>query len=234
MDELKFRRQAYEDPHNQDPEFVAQMQENAEYLAFVAELKGLDAKITHELKVDVPEDLADKLILRQQLQQHHKQRRQTGFLVAMAASIAFIVGISFSLLRLGPVDLAEHALAHVYHEGVALQVDQNVNFSQVNAQLASMNNLGNAKFTEQPGKVYYTSYCDFQGVKSLHLVLQAEKGKVTLFIVPIEKRMVLDNTFADGKYQGMGFEAGDAYILLVGEDQTDLSFVKDEIKNTFI
>ncbi|MFB2801303.1 DUF3379 domain-containing protein [Shewanella seohaensis] len=234
MDELKFRRQAYEDPHNQDPEFVAQMQENAEYQAFVAELKGLDAKITHALKVDVPEDLADKLILSQQLQQHHKQRRQTGFLVAMAASIAFIVGISFSLLRLGPVDLAEHALAHVYHEGVALQVDQNVNFSQVNAQLASMNNLGNAKFTEQPGKVYYTSYCDFQGVKSLHLVLQAEKGKVTLFIVPIEKRMVLDNTFADGKYQGMGFEAGDAYILLVGEDQTDLSFVKDEIKNTFI
>lgn len=234
MDELKFRRQAYEDPHNQDPEFVAQMQENAEYQAFVAELKGLDAKITHALKVDVPEDLADKLILRQQLQQHHKQRRQTGFLVAMAASIAFIVGISFSLLRLGPVDLAEHALAHVYHEGVALQVDQNVNFSQVNAQLASLKHLEHAKFTGQPGKVYDTSYCDFQGVKSLHLVLQAEKGKVTLFIVPIEKRMVLDNTFADGKYQGMGFEAGDAYILLVGEDQTDLSFVKDEIKNTFI
>lgn len=234
MDELKFRRQAYEDPHNQDPEFVAQMQESAENQAFVAELKRLDTKLINALKVDVPEDLADKLILRQQLQQHHKQRRQTGFLVAMAASIAFIVGISFSLLRLGPVDLAEHALAHVYHEGVALQVDQNVNFTQVNAQLASMNNLGNAKFTEQPGKVYYTSYCDFQGVKSLHLVLQAEKGKVTLFIVPIEKRMVLDNTFADGKYQGMGFEAGDAYILLVGEDKTDLSFVKDEIKNTFI
>ena len=234
MDELKFRRQAYEDPHNQDPEFVAQMQESAENQAFVAELKRLDTKLINALKVDVPEELADKLILRQQLQLHHKQRRQTGFLVAMAASIAFIVGISFSLLRLGPVDLAEHALAHVYHEGVALQVDQNVDFTQVNAQLASMNNLGNAKFTEQPGKVYYTSYCDFQGVKSLHLVLQAEKGKVTLFIVPIEKRMVLDNTFADGKYQGMGFEAGDAYILLVGEDKTDLSFVKDEIKNTFI
>ena len=234
MDGLKFRRQAYEDPHNQDPEFVAQMQESAENQAFVAELKSLDAKLTHALKVDVPEDLADKLILRQQLQHHHKQRRQTGFLVAMAASIAFIVGISFSLLRLGPVDLAEHALAHVYHEGVALQVDQNVNFSQVNAQLASLKNLSHTKFTEQPGKVYYTSYCDFQGVKSLHLVLQAEKGKVTLFIVPIEKRMVLDNTFADGKYQGVGFEASDAYILLVGEDKTDLSFVKDEIKNTFI
>ena len=67
MDELKFRRQAYEDPHNQDPDFVAQMQESAENQAFVAELKSLDAKLTHALKVDVPEDLADKLILRQQL-----------------------------------------------------------------------------------------------------------------------------------------------------------------------
>lgn len=144
MDELKFRRQAYEDPRNQDPEFLEQMQATPEHQALVSELKRLDAKLSHALKVAVPEDLADKLILRQQLQQHHKQRRQTGFLVAMAASVAFIVGISFSLLRLGPVDLAEHALAHVYHEGVALQVDQNVNFSQVNAQLAAMKNLEHA------------------------------------------------------------------------------------------
>ncbi|EGM69512.1 DUF3379 domain-containing protein [Shewanella sp. HN-41] len=234
MDELKFRRQAYEDPHNQDLEFLQQMQEKDEYQALVSELKNLDAKLMSALKVDVPEDLADKLILRQQLQQHHKQRRQTGFLVAMAASIAFVIGVSFSLLRLGPVDLAEHALAHVYHEDMALHLDQNVNFNQVNAQLASLKDLGHAKFIEQPGKVYYTSYCDFQGVKSLHIVLQGEQGKVTLFIVPLEKRMVLNQTFADAKYQGMGFETADAFILLVAEDQADLRFVKEEIKNTFI
>lgn len=234
MDELKFRRQAYEDPHNQDLEFLQQMQEKTEYQALVSELKNLDAKLTSALKVDVPEDLADKLILRQQLQQHHKQRRQTGFLVAMAASIAFVIGVSFSLLRLGPVDLAEHALAHVYHEDIALHLDQNVSFSQVNAQLTSLKNLGHAKFIEQPGKVYFTSYCDFQGVKSLHLVLQGEQGKVTLFIVPLEKRMVLNQTFADTKYQGMGFETADAFILLVAEDQADLRFVKEEIQNTFI
>jgi hypothetical protein len=46
--------------------------------------------------------------------------------------------------------------------------------------------------------------------------------------------MVLDKTFADGKYQGMGFETPDAFILLIGEDQADLSYIKDEIKNIFI
>ena len=234
MDELKFRRQAFEDPHNQDPEFLAQMRQKSEHRALVSELKGLDAKLMHALKIDVPEDLADKLILRQQLQQHHKQRRQTGFLVAMAASIAFVVGISFSLLRLGPVDLAAHALAHVYHEDIALHIDQNVNVNQLNAQLASVNNLGRVKFTQQPGKIYFTSYCDFQGVKSLHLVLQGQQGKVTLFIVPVEKRMVLEHTFSDSKYQGIGFETAEAFILLVAEDQADLRFVKEEIQNTFI
>ncbi|MCU7994583.1 DUF3379 domain-containing protein [Shewanella glacialipiscicola] len=234
MDELKFRRQAYENPNNQDADFLRQVDAKPENPAFVNELKNLDAKLCNALKIGVPEDLADKLILRQQLQQHYKQRRRTGFLVAMAASIAFTVGISFSLFRLGPVDLAKHALAHVYHEDIALHLDQNVDFKQVNARLASLKNFGNAKFTQQPGKVYFTSYCDFQGVKSLHLVLQGEQGKVTLFIVPQEKRMVLDQTFADSQYQGIGFETADAFILLVGEDKSDLNYVKNEIKNIFI
>lgn len=234
MDELKFRRQAYEDPHNQDPEFLQQINAKPENQALVNELKSLDAKLSNALKIDVADDLADKLMLRQQLQHYHKQRRQTGFLIAMAASVAFVVGVSFSLLRLGPVDLAEHALAHVYHEEMALQVDQNVNVSQVNTQLTSLKNIGNAQFTQQLGKVYFTAYCDFQGVKSLHLVMQGEREKVTLFIVPLEKRMVLERTFADNKYQGMGFETARAFILLVGENQADLRFVKDEIKNTFI
>jgi hypothetical protein len=46
--------------------------------------------------------------------------------------------------------------------------------------------------------------------------------------------MVLNQTFADTKYQGMGFETADAFILLVAEDQADLHFVKEEIQNTFI
>ncbi len=40
MDELKFRRQAFEDPHNQDPEFLAQMRQKSEHLALVNELKA--------------------------------------------------------------------------------------------------------------------------------------------------------------------------------------------------
>ena len=45
MDELKFRRQAYEDPHNQDADFLAQVNAKPENQALINELKNLDATL---------------------------------------------------------------------------------------------------------------------------------------------------------------------------------------------
>lgn len=234
MDELKFRRQAYSEPNSQEADFLDAAMESAEREAFLNDLKGLDTKIDRALKVDVPDDLAAKLLLRQQLQHHHTQRRKTGFAFALVASIAFLAGMTFTLLRMGPVDLSQHALAHVYHETEALHIEQDVPFQTVNFQLASLGGNNSMKFIQQPGRVFYSTYCDFQGVKSLHLVMQGEQEKVTLFIVPLEDRMVLEEAFADNKYQGMGFETDNAYMLLVGEQNQDLDYVKNEIKQTFI
>lgn len=234
MDELKFRRHAYEEPSCQDDDFLAAMQAAPEREAFVNELKKLDNKLERALKIDVPDDLAAKLLLNQQLHQHQRLRRKSGFTLALVASIAFIAGISFTLLRMAPVDLGQHALTHVYHETKALTLDRDVSVKDVNFQLASMGTLGNAKFTQQPGKVYYSTFCDFQGVKSLHLVMEGDQGKVTLFIVPIEARMVLEHAFKDNKYNGRGFTTDKAYMLLVSEKNVDLGHVKQEIQQIFI
>ncbi|ACA87306.1 DUF3379 domain-containing protein [Shewanella woodyi] len=234
MDELKFRRQAYGDPNNQDPDFLAEMHSSVEKEAFVNDLKMMDSKIERALDIDVPDDLAAKLLLNQQLHQHQQQRKRSGFTLALVASVAFIAGITFTLLRMSPVDLGQHALAHVYHETKALQADDNVQFSDVNFQLASLGTFGDSKFTQQPGKVYYSTFCDFQGVQSLHLVMQGEHSKVTLFIVPLENRMVLEEAFADNKYKGNGFVTDNAYMLLVGETSEDVNFVKKEVEQTFI
>lgn len=234
MDELEFRRQAYGEPKRQDPEFLNAINEAPGRETFIKELKSLDAKLNRALTIDVPSDLSEKLILRQQLHHHHHQKRKTGLLIAMAASIAFVAGISFSMWRLAPVDLAEHALAHVYHETRALAANESVSYQDVNFQLASLHNMTGARFTQQPGNVYFTAYCDFQGVRSLHLVMQGKLGKVTLFIVPLENRMVLEEAFADNQYQGIGFQTNSAFMLLVGEQQSDLADLKQEIKQTFI
>lgn len=234
MDELEFRRRAYGEPQSQDPEFLQAQKEASGRDAFVNDLKALDRKIAKALKVDVPEDLADKLLLRQQLTVHHKQRRRTTFLVAMAASVAFVFGLSFSLLRLGPVDLGEHALSHVYHEYKALQSERDIDLADINASLVSVRGLESAHFSSAPGRVVFKAYCDFQGVRSLHLVLEGDAGKVTLFIVPVEERMQLPTQFADNRYQGIGVKTEDAYLLLVGEEKSALEHLEQNLLQSFI
>ncbi|MBE8166965.1 MAG: DUF3379 domain-containing protein [Shewanella sp.] len=234
MDELQFRRKAYAEPNCQEPDFLQAMKNDAGKAATIDGLKALDDRIAKAMNVDVPERLTENLILRQQLKQHHTQKRKTGFMMAMAASVAFAAGVSFTLLRAAPVDLADHAIAHVIHESVALDMNQQVSYQQVNKQLVSLVNMQDSKFTKQPGDVYYTSYCDFQGVRSLHMVMQGDHGKVTLFIVPAEDRMKFEKSFSGDKYKGMGFEKDGAYMIMVGENQSDLNFVKKEIEGTFI
>ena len=69
----------------------------------------------------------------------------------------------------------------------------------------------------------------------MHLVMADDLGnKVTLFIVPVESRMVLEEAFADNQYKGKSFQTADAYMILVGEHASDLDFVKKEVENTFI
>ena len=234
MDDLEFRRKVFSDPNSQDPDFLAAVSEDQGRQNTLNDLKALDDKLFNAMNVEVPDRLAEKLILRQQLKQHRVQKRRAGFMLAMAASVAFVAGIAFTLLRNAPVDLAEHAIAHVYHEGDAMFTTQNISYEQVNKQLVSLVNMKGAHFTQQPGEVFYSTYCDFQGVRSLHLVMQGKQGKVTLFIVPEEKRMFMEKTFADKNYKGMTFKKDGAYMVLVGEDKADLNYVKKEIEGTFI
>ncbi len=234
MDDLEFRRRVFSDPNSQDPDFLEAVAEGQGRQNTLSDLKALDDKIFSAMKVDVPDGLAEKLILRQQVKLHRAEKRRTGFMLAAAASVAFVAGIAFTLLRNAPVDLAEHAIAHVYHEHEAMLADQSISYDQVNKQLVSLTDMKGAHFTEQPGEVFYSTYCDFQGVRSLHMVIQGKDGKVTLFIVPEDKRMRFEKTFTDKKYQGMMFKKDGAYMILVGKDKADLNYVKKEIEGTFI
>ncbi|MBM7073093.1 DUF3379 domain-containing protein [Shewanella sp. 202IG2-18] len=234
MDDLEFRRKVFSDPNSQEPDFLQAINDNAGRKDTLNSVKALNDRISDALNVDTPDGMAERLILRQQLKQHHIHKRKTGFTLAMAASVAFVAGIAFTLLRNAPVDLTEHAIAHVYHEDVAMSADQDIGFSDLNKQLVSLVSMKGAHFTQQPGEVHYSSYCDFQGVRSLHMVMQGQDGKVTVFIVPEEKRMQFEKSFSDKKYQGMTFKKDGAYMVLVGEDKADLNYVKKELEGTFI
>lgn len=234
MDELEFRRRAYAHPRDQQADFLAACDEDPARKHFVRELKSLENKLEQALKITPPEGLAEKLLLNQQLHNHRRQRAQLGSLLAIAASAVLVISMGFTMLRLAPIDLSAHALEHVHHEPQAWHSEQDFSPSQINAQLASITELGADHFTQLPGKVSFSKYCDFQGVRSLHLVMQGLGGKVTLFIVPQEKRLQLAEHFHDSQYNGITFASGHAYMVLLGDKHQDLSAIKSEIEQSFI
>ena len=62
MDELEFRRRIYADPETTDSDVVEAAKEDEKKRHFWNEQKKLDQQLKQALKVDVPDDLANKLI----------------------------------------------------------------------------------------------------------------------------------------------------------------------------
>ncbi|WP_133407533.1 DUF3379 family protein [Parashewanella tropica] len=235
MDELEFRRKAYAEPHSQDESFLEAANADSTKHDFLNDLKSLDNKIADALNVSTPEGMTERLILRQQLKHHQKVKRTTSFLVSMAASVAFVAGVTFTMLRTGEIDLSSYAIAHQHHAPASFSTENDIGFAKINHELDGIKGLKGAHFTKQPGQVVFSKYCDFQGIKGMHLVMQnKDGGQVTVFIIPNEDRMIAKSNFAKDGYEGMTFEQNGNYMILVGKEQQDLNYAKKEIKDTFI
>lgn len=228
MDDLEFRRTLYADPNCSDKEVLKAIADDPNKQAFCKELKQLDKKLNAASQVEVPKDLVHKLILRQTMESHRKSKIRNRIHLAMAASVAFVVGVSFTMWQQHHLlNIADQAIAHVYQEGShALDAQNNVSLQQVNAKLAQFG----GEFTEELGQVYYASICDFENVRSLHMVMQGENGKVSVFVIPHDGAHNA-KSFASGRgYQSQAVDVNRASIVVVGEEGANVQGMKEQLK----
>lgn len=228
MDDLEFRRTIFADPRCNDESVKQAASKDLKKQDFWNELKKLDSKMHQASKLTVPEGFAEKLILRQSMQSHARSKVRTRIQLALAASVAFVFGVSFTMWQLqDQVDLGEHALAHVYHEGNhALGAQENISLQQVNAKLARYG----GQLNESIGQVLYANFCDFEGVQSLHLVMQGAQDKVTVFIFPHHKGQKLKDHFDDNRMIGQSLDFSKASLVIIGEDSGDVDALSVELK----
>ena len=89
MDDLEFRRTVMAEPNSKDPKIQQKVQQAANSdsskQAFLDEMRQFDDNLSAALKVDVPENLSERLILRQTLESHNHNRRRTYSYIAIAA-----------------------------------------------------------------------------------------------------------------------------------------------------
>jgi len=227
MDELTFRKQAYSNPHCKDPEFLASASDPASR-ALLNELKAFDSQLESVLKVEPPEGLADRIIMKQHMQRHQRSKRKTLASLAIAASVAFVIGMSISLFNWQrPHELADVALAHVYAEAPFTDnIDENVNPGMINAKLATFG----GQLHDQLGKVYFVNYCSFEDAPGLHMIMQGEVGKITVFVVPDSIPMsVKQLQFGDSRMSGRVKALHGNRLVIVGEKGEPLEKVEEKL-----
>ncbi|KKO48932.1 hypothetical protein VT06_09345 [Arsukibacterium sp. MJ3] len=179
------------------------------------------ASIKQALQFKVPDTLALNLLRQHmQLAQQVQKKRFTGA-IALAASMAFIAGLTLNWFNYGhpQMTLGQHALAHIYHE--APYMDQMLTpqpLSQVNAKLASFG----AELSDWQQAIVYANFCDFRGTRSLHLVMQTSNGLATVFIIPTGSSLEFEKDFSDGTYRGRSLALKTADVVVVSEHDDDL------------
>jgi hypothetical protein len=151
---------------------------------------------------------------------------------SLAASITLVVGLSFTLWQQPSyIDLSVQSLAHVYHEGPhALQANENFTLQQVNAKLAQYG----GHLSSNIGQVYYANDCEFEKVKSLHIVMQGENSKVTVFVVPNIKGYKTQDNLTDGFLTAESLELKNTRLVVVGENTQDVELIRSKLKQQML
>lgn len=223
MDDLRFRRSIYADPSSIDEDIIAAKNSDPAKKQLAQELSRLDEKLKQAMKVPVPDDLCNKLLLRQTLASHQQEKRKTRIHLALAASVAIIAGVAVNYLQFSNSynNLGDYALAHVYHEENVFSNDDSARVS-----LTSLNNkmtTFKGSFSNSMGELISADYCRFDGMKSLHLVFQGLTDTVTVFVVPKKEHLAFSNSFSDEKLHGESLSFQHANILVVADKNEPLS-----------
>jgi hypothetical protein len=222
MDDLLFRRNIYADPKTTDPDVIAAKNSDPAKQKFAHELEQLDQNIFEALNVPVPEELSEKLILRQSLASHQHQKKTTRIKLAVAASVAFAIGLTVNQLQFSHAysTIGDYAIAHTNHEAkhFSNNGEANVTLTALNKKMASFN----GQFSADLGELMMAEFCRFDGMKSLHLVLKGQHSPVNIYVVPANEHLAYMKEFSNGELNGLVNDFKASQIIVVGDTQEPL------------
>ncbi|WP_394174920.1 DUF3379 family protein [Thalassotalea litorea] len=232
MDELEFRRRLYADPTDNGSDIRKSIKENPANARFYAEMQQLNKRIDNALHVDVPENLRNNLILKQTMDSHRKQSSRKRWHLAVAASVAFMVGLGVNYFNASPVytSVADYSLAHYYHEEGKFdhKADGSINLISLNDKMRDVN----ASFNGEIGKIVAVKDCYFDGMDSVHLVIEGKYDNITVFVIPKAQHLAQTQQFADSNIHGRSQEYQQGEVIILGDKREPLDIWQQKIDAT--
>ena len=220
MDELEIRRRLFADPNDSSQDVLDACEVNPKVESLKQELVEFDQELKKAFEIDAPENLAERILLNKQLKD--KKRKSPFFSkhFAIAASIAGLFAITISLFS--PFSerqtyIVEHALAHYMAEVDHIPTDESSTLSNLNSQLASFG----ASLSEQItaiGQIKFSSFCTFQGTRSLHIVFNDGERDVTVFVVPSNSGLLNQNESSIASFVGKNTRILDTDVVVISDN----------------
>ncbi len=199
---------------------------------FRRDILAMDKLIARALEIDVPELRLPQLSPldgSSTVASLPLRRMSTPLWLGLAASIAIAAVLGIRLLMNDAVQpsLAAEILAHLDHEPEALRVTS----TAVSAQ--SLNTVigVRADMDSSPGLVTYASTCVINGHTVPHLVIQGERGPVTILLLAEE---MIDAAIAieGAGVRGVVLPVGSGSIAVIGERDESLDKIQEQVVNS--
>ncbi len=230
MNCIDIRRILAATPASREPDVLQHLQQCQSCTRYAEREKVLSAHIDKLLNVVVPDRLTSRIMLQQRLTEGKRRRHRRAYWQALAASVVLTVGLVTGMLMVNhPYSLEEVALAHVRDEPMALQVEDNIQLSQLNNLLASYN----LKLQQAIGRVAFAMPCRIRQYTGAHLVMEGEYGKVTVLIMPGEYVMAR-KTLQERELQGLLIPTDGGSIAIIGQAHEPLEAIEARINQALI
>jgi len=223
MDCLQFRRSAGADPQHLDAAAQAHAEACPGCAGHLRELRSLDARILAALEVPVPVPGTVSAPGGSSTPIVGLDRRRW---LALAASIVAGVLVGTLLWVAGPQNsLARDLVEHLGHEPEALVVTERPADAAV---LDGVLERGGIRLRPEIGTVSYANTCVFRGRRVPHLVVQTERGPVTVMVLRHE-RPAGPQSFDEQGVAGRIVPAGPGSIAVLGSADADIGQVTADV-----
>ena len=192
--------------------------------------RELDLKIAKALQIDVPELVMPELpeIDTDKVTTLPKRKRSlTPLWFAVAATVVLATSISLRMSDMFRVyhSLADEVLAHLDHEPHALVV---TDLAVPDERLARVVPVSTAVFNRDVSLITYAQSCIINGKKVPHLVIQGERGPVTILLMA-EERLGEAVPLDGDNVRGVILPVGDGSIAIIGNRDEPLESIQKNV-----
>lgn len=201
--------------------------------AFAAEMQALDNRIAAALNIDVPDlgipelpPIEDDNVVN--LPFERKSKAPTWIAIAASFALAAIIGMQ---IVGGPEtygSLEEEILAHIDHEPGALRV---TSVAITDDRYSKVVNPSVGTMDRDVGLITYAQSCEINGNTIPHLVIQGEKGPVTLLLMP-DEMVEAASTINGENVNGVILPIGNGSIAIVGGRDENLAEIEQKVINS--